>query len=633
MKKRIFSLFIAYAILFSCLVPALVSAEETTETKTAFTVEELLKIGFVSSVDFTDIDLQNIYNISINPTIENFDDTIIVRSYQPTNYYYVYNDEVKNGAYSYPLIIMPKYYVTSDERYTYYSNYSASSSYYPFTNFDSRYVISSSRDFSSASTMKNIIESDLIVVFRQHKTTNKVDRFLARYNYYQYYNCSSVSDLFNTEHFNPDSFSNSQILYYCITRQDNSTSSTIGPDIWAPAVGIKIIDVDVSSFTEWIIENKRYQDILDCGLNVAQDKINYLVDWWSHYSNSTLSMVLHLPQLVANINIVDIDISLISSVCSCIDNLYIEYKNYLADMERKKIQYDHSYWPGHLTDDNGDKDYTYVTDTDEDDVYTSLLREILRTISTLPDLIATKISYIQTYLDAILIDFNRLLAYIDSLPDYLATSIYNMFVEPLNMIFLALDNLEIDKSTSVEVIIPEQKQDELNIFFSDWHTTITDKLSNKFPLYTQLSELFNDEFFEKCGLDVNGDGETYSYYSSVPGAVASSASASETSVESVAINSLLKQFDNADSTYLDNVIYSEDIPDGWTVKVAGKDLAIFDFRLYAKYRYKIHAIMTLIIYTVYLLSLFKSLPTIVGNVADVSQAFSDAKAQKDDQKE
>ena len=92
---------------------------------------------------------------------------------------------------------------------------------------------------------------------------------------------------------------------------------------------------------------------------------------------------------------------------------------------------------------------------------------------------------------------------------------------------------------------------------------------------------------------------------------------------------MLEQFDHADTSYLDDASYSGDIPEGWTVTVGGQDIEIFDFRFYAKHRTKIHVIITFILYSTYLLSLLKSIPTLIGNVSDVRNAF-DTHSQKEE---
>ena len=204
--------------------------------------------------------------------------------------------------------------------------------------------------------------------------------------------------------------------------------------------------------------------------------------------------------------------------------------------------------------------------------------------------------------------------YICSLPDLFAKSSYNIFIEPINLIIDALGN--VGSSTNFEIEIPEEKQDEVDLFFDEWHTNFSEKLNSKIPVFTQLSELFNDNFFEKCGLDVNDDGEVYQYFTA--GSVSSSGSTSD---EVEAVESLLLQFDKADTNFA-NIEYSGDIPDGWTVTIAGNDIEIFDFKVFARYRSKIHVIIVFFAYTAYLLSLFKSLPTIIGNVSDVQNAFT-----------
>lgn len=615
MKKRILSFFLAITIMFTVFVPvpALVSADDVDISNQPYIKNASAYKSGSSDFDYV---LKVIMNyLKSNKTF--YSDQYVLSLVHKDGLYHLFiNHMFSTYQYSFNY---------NNELYDCIVSYDPSSREYKdfycsFSSVDSSSLVSflTDNDFTESRHVGTVTYMPLF-----SENCLGVTNIITPQNIN---NIPVVNDLFFTSD-NCDSF--------FVVRGFKFDSSSSVIDFDYPTTGILIVDVDIDSFTQWIIDNKRYEDIANCGLDIAQDKIKYLVEWWTKYGTNPAKMLLGLPKLISNINILNIDISLISSVCNCIDNLYIEYKRYVTMMEDKKIQYDHSYWPGHLQeDDDGNKDYTYVTDTEEDDVYTSLLREILRAISSLPDLIATKFSYLQTYLDSILIDFNRLLNYITLLPDSFADSAYNVFIDPINQIIEALGN--VGSSTNIEIEIPDTKKDEVYLFFDEWHTNFSDAINNKVPVYSQLSSLFNDSFFEKCGLDVNGDGETFAYYTA-PGSVGSgdvqtlalNTSALSDSGEHVAVRSLLEQFDHADTSYLDDASYSGDIPEGWTVTVGGQDIEIFDFRIYAKHRTKIHVIITFILYSTYLLSLFKSIPTLIGNVSDVRNAF-DAHSQKEE---
>lgn len=402
-------------------------------------------------------------------------------------------------------------------------------------------------------------------------------------------------------------------------------------------VGAVVGSHDVSGFSDWFLRENKVNDLVNIGFSVTTDKVNEVINWWDKYGASSFSISIGLPALITITAINNLSLSLVERVVYTLDSLYLQYKNYCNSQDLGLIdpnKNNNVHMPHHRVPVSDDSEYDLTTDSDDDDTIISILREILRTLIYLPSDISSYLSYIQTYLDAILIDFNRLLDYICSLPDLFAKSSYNIFIEPINLIIDALGN--VGSSTNIEIEIPETKKDEVDLFFDEWHTNFSDAINNKVPVYSQLSSLFNDDFFEKCGLDVNGDGETFAYYTA-PGSVGSgdvqtlalNTSALSDSGEHVAVRSLLDQFDHADTSYLDDASYSGDIPEGWTVTVGGQDIEIFDFRIYAKHRTKIHVIITFILYSTYLLSLLKSIPTLIGNVSDVRNAF-DAHSQKEE---
>jgi len=82
------------------------------------------------------------------------------------------------------------------------------------------------------------------------------------------------------------------------------------------------------------------------------------------------------------------------------------------------------------------------------------------------------------------------------------------------------------------------------------------------------------------------------------------------------INSKLSgAFDNYDPNYLKGV-YASKAPT-CTVSIAGQNVEIVDFRIFAKYRPLIYAVITLVLWVPYLWSLYRSIPSIIAGVSDI----------------
>lgn len=182
----------------------------------------------------------------------------------------------------------------------------------------------------------------------------------------------------------------------------------------------------------------------------------------------------------------------------CFENLYVQYQEYVAKLaygETRPVQGSTDYMPHHIRDNTDD---TLVTDTEEDTTVVILLREIVRLLIDLPESIRLSFVSFENRLNAIITNMNNIIMYLDSLPDYIATSAYNVFIDPINQIIEALGN--VGSSTNIEIEIPETKKDEVDLFFDEWHTNFSDAINNKVPVYSQLSSLFNDDFLRSAVL-------------------------------------------------------------------------------------------------------------------------------------
>lgn len=381
-----------------------------------------------------------------------------------------------------------------------------------------------------------------------------------------------------------------------------------------------------TGFLEWLNTYGKLSVINSKGFKFVSSQLDTLVDLYNSYGNSP---VFFFSSLTKTFNITT-DIRGAYALLVTIRDLYQEYLQWknsddlLLTIPKPSVSDSHPHW-------RDQEDYNLVTDTEDDTPVISILRDILRTLIYLPQNIASYFNFLEIRFNDIIYNFQSLIYLLNNLPDQISSLTYNSLINPLTEIKDAINNIDVSSpDVSVDVSISEEKQNEINTFFSDWNVKYSTAINEKIPVISQLSGLFNDEFFEKCGIDTNGDGQVYQYYSTSVSYDSSSLSC--TSSDSVSdnddvVNLLCSQFDNSDPNFLDDVSYSEDVP-SLSISIAGKKTEIFDFRLFAKYRTQIHTIMIFCIYSLYFLSLYKSLPSIIGNVSDVSNAFSDYKQSK-----
>lgn len=372
------------------------------------------------------------------------------------------------------------------------------------------------------------------------------------------------------------------------------------------------LGVDKKGFLEWLITEGKESVINSTGYSFTQKQLSLLVDVFDSYGNS---LFWFHSSLIKTFALTQHSLKGTSALLSTLQQLYRDYLDYKNSIEIVEITPDHSGLP-HWRQDKTDN--TLVTDQEDDTTILSLLREILRTLMYLPSSIRTSFSDLATNLVSIMYNWNRLF---DKL-DYLSPDINFDISEDVDRLIEAINNISSNvPDTSIDVTITDEKQQELDDFFNGWSVDFDNKVKEKFPVTVQLGELFNDDFFEKCGIDCNGDGEVYSYYSENVYAVSETSTVSELSASSPGsdqklVTDFLGQFDSADVNFLNDANFSSSVPD-WSITVGGKKCEVFSFKLYAKYRTQIHFIMSFILWTVYLLSLYKSLPQIIGQVSDV----------------
>lgn len=359
------------------------------------------------------------------------------------------------------------------------------------------------------------------------------------------------------------------------------------------------LDIQKQGFIEWLISSGRWTEI---PFSIADSTLSPYVDYFSKYGGSGSMFVNNLNDFLSHYFESQVSNSVARQVLSKTKSLYAEYLrlkndtvgNHLVDKVNKIGSVD----PVTSTDNK-----TLITDKDDDSTIISILRDILRSLLSLPSVFS----------DCTYLILNKL----DSLN--LTTNFVNDFSSDADRIIDSINNISVDvPDITVDVNITDERQKEIDDFFTDWNLKYSNKLNEKIPVASQLSDLFSEDFFEKCGIDVNEDGEVYEYYHPELATLSSGS----VSADQKLVNDFISNFDGADTSFLNDVQYSSDVPD-FSITIQGEKHSIFNFNLYARYRTQIHTIMIFCIYSLYFLSLFKSLPNIIGNVSDVKNAFSD----------
>ena len=372
-------------------------------------------------------------------------------------------------------------------------------------------------------------------------------------------------------------------------------------------------DTSMEAFYQWIIDNNKLSELPSY---IVSSKLKSLIDFYHNYGGSLTSFIHYLPQWLSFVSLPSQTQENANILKNKLDSLYSEFINqYIVTVTRDRSQElaHHRYGIHTVTDDS---DTSLITDDVNDDTITYILRDILRGVIQITNSIYDNTSALIEKIDSI---------------NFTATVVNNGGVPSgtdINPLLQKMDDIiEALQADTVSVEIDQTTQDDTDQFLSDWADEFSVELDSKFPVINQLGTLFSDDFFEKCGIDTDGDGEVYEYYNPEVALSRSAPAGSESGI----VSDFLNQFDDSDPAFLDNVSFSESVPD-WSVSIAGSKVSVFSFKLYAKYRTWIHTIISFIIWTCFLLGLYKSLPGLIGNVAntfDVSHdIFDDKTASK-----
>lgn len=141
-------------------------------------------------------------------------------------------------------------------------------------------------------------------------------------------------------------------------------------------------DYNVDDFYDWIVNNNKLSSLPSY---IVQSKLKSFLTFYQSYGASASTFFRFIPEWFSYMNIANQSNDNVNILKSSIDKLYKEYLDYRSSS--------HAYWPGALKlEERNDIDtvtdndnLTLVTDTQNDDVYTLILRDILRGIIAIPN--------------------------------------------------------------------------------------------------------------------------------------------------------------------------------------------------------------------------------------------------------
>lgn len=357
-----------------------------------------------------------------------------------------------------------------------------------------------------------------------------------------------------------------------------------------------------SAFLAWLVENEYYTDLAKYGLVVTASNIGSIADTW--YENK-MSPTLFFEIVKQN------GVNSLSSAEKIIGWFNRKWQEYISH-NYEKVQVG----TGGTKSDPHHRANLITDETDEDGNITdttdiSILRDILRRLIEIPSDIY---SFFGGVINNIANNIYSLCLYAYDMPENVANATYNNFVEPLNLILDAINNSSGGTTTTENVTnnyyytAKDVTDDDANNFsdlFDEYNTKFSSLISDKYPFLSQVEAIFN-KILEACG---ESDTDVQSYSMTVQ-------SDSPQQTQQDFINSKLSgAFDNYDPNYLKGV-YASKAPT-CTVSIAGQNVEIVDFRIFAKYRPLIYAVITLVLWVPYLWSLYRSIPSIIAGVSDI----------------
>lgn len=250
----------------------------------------------------------------------------------------------------------------------------------------------------------------------------------------------------------------------------------IGPLPLIPIEG----DPTFQGFKDWLIKNKKYEDLADYGINCTASNISAVVDLWTGNYNSITGFFSSLKSAWSTINAV----SQAKNIYNWLEEQWRIYKKSLITYETIPIE-------SQVIDSSTDYDENGNFISSE----TAYLKLILNVLNTFRNDFNNISSIINDNIIIISNNIYRIASQLSSIPQYIADSTYNNFVEPFNLVLEAINSIQIDGSSTtnnninvnVDIDNIDNSDNEFSIAFGDLQVA----LENKFSFYNQLTEITN----------------------------------------------------------------------------------------------------------------------------------------------
>ena len=467
MKKllnKFTAIFLTLIVLMSCLTAVTVSAAETTTSETSSS-------GLIYDFDAMPLNYKSILYDDDGIKYNNY---VIIKSQSVYRFCFFNSDDIDylelTGRYlnfrksDSTAVTAPSaiFYYNFDGSFSSFRNTSNSSVYADYFGTNYVYNYSSSSDFLQ-NWVDNVVYSSINIKY------NDMTVYYAKNN-----NAVTIKDLVNL----PAGTGGGEIVGPQPIPSQPGDYDFIGPLPLIPIEG----DPTFQGFKDWLIKNKKYEDLAQFGISCTENNISSVVDLWTGNYNSITSFFSSLKSAWSTINAV----SQAKNIYNWLEQQWELYKKSLITYETVPIK---------------DGVLNYETDYDEDGNFisseTSYLKLILGILNTFRNDVNNFSDTLSSYISSISVNINRLCNAASALPQTIANLTYNNFVEPINQILKAIDNININNSSdnitnnnidvNIDIDNIDNTTNNFNIAFGDLQLA----LESKFSFYTQLTEITN----------------------------------------------------------------------------------------------------------------------------------------------
>lgn len=223
---------------------------------------------------------------------------------------------------------------------------------------------------------------------------------LNNYNYVYMHNFNN--GMMNGQDGFLDSYSNYDVIFWSdasITSLSFNTyflENTFVPEVPDALVTFPVgLDFSVSAFVRWIVDNNRIGDL---PAYIGSSKLQSFLEFYKQLGSSNTSFLSRISDWFTHMNIASQTNENIIFLKGSIDSLYREFINSHAVKIYPNTS-NHAHNRHNINTQTTDDDLTLVTNDENDDIYTKLLREIVRGIVALQSSTISGFNYLADIID------------------------------------------------------------------------------------------------------------------------------------------------------------------------------------------------------------------------------------------